>query len=66
MADSGPGIPAESRDVVFDRFHRLESSRNRPGSGLGLSLVRAVARFHGGDVTLEDNRPGLRATLRLG
>ena len=66
VADSGPGIPAESRDVVFDRFHRLESSRNRPGSGLGLSLVRAVARFHGGDVTLEDNHPGLRATLRLG
>lgn len=65
VADSGPGIPAEQRERVQDRFVRLEESRKRPGSGLGLSLVRAVARAHGGTLALDDNAPGLRATLRL-
>jgi len=65
VADSGPGIPAEQRERVQDRFVRLEESRKRPGSGLGLSLVRAVARAHGGALALEDNAPGLRAVLRL-
>ena len=63
VADSGPGIPADAHEAVFDRFHRLESSRNQPGSGLGLSLVRAVAQLHDGRVELADNAPGLRATL---
>ncbi|MEK9646775.1 MAG: HAMP domain-containing sensor histidine kinase, partial [Alphaproteobacteria bacterium] len=66
VADSGPGIPPADRDAVFDRFHRLEASRNQPGSGLGLSLVHAVAQLHDGAVQLEDNSPGLRATLSLG
>ena len=66
VADSGPGIPAADRDAVFDRFHRLEDSRTEPGSGLGLSLVRAVARLHEGEVVLADNDPGLRAVLTLG
>jgi signal transduction histidine kinase len=65
VADTGPGIPAEQRERVFDRFHRLESSRSTPGSGLGLSLVRAVARLHGGTIRLGDNRPGLRIALAL-
>lgn len=65
VADNGPGIPAADRERVQERFVRLEASRNSSGSGLGLSLVRAVARFHGGTLTLEDNRPGLRARLRL-
>lgn len=65
IADSGPGIPEADRERVQDRFVRLEASRNRPGSGLGLSLVRAVARVHGGKVRLEDNAPGLRAILAL-
>jgi signal transduction histidine kinase len=65
VADSGPGIPPEQRERVFDRFHRLEASRSTPGSGLGLSLVRAVARLHGATVRLTDNRPGLRVALLL-
>jgi len=65
VADSGPGIPADRRATVFDRFVRLESSRSTPGNGLGLSLVRAVARMHGGEVWLEDNNPGLKAVLSL-
>jgi signal transduction histidine kinase len=65
VADSGPGIPADRRDAVFDRFVRLEGSRSTPGNGLGLSLVRAVARLHGGNVVLADNQPGLRAVLTL-
>jgi signal transduction histidine kinase len=65
VADSGPGIPPDRREAVFDRFVRLEASRNTPGNGLGLSLVRAVAKRHGGAAWLEDNEPGLRAVLTL-
>lgn len=65
VADSGPGIPADQREAVLQRFVRLETSRGSPGSGLGLSLVNAVARLHGGEVVLEDNGPGLRVRLRL-
>jgi signal transduction histidine kinase len=50
---------------VLGRFVRLEASRSEPGSGLGLSLVSAVARLHGGAVRLEDNRPGLKVVLSL-
>ena len=63
VADSGPGIPADERDRVTERFVRLESSRNSPGTGLGLSLVAAVARLHEAELSLEDNGPGLRAIL---
>lgn len=65
VTDSGPGIPPEERLRVTDRFVRLESSRNSPGTGLGLSLVAAVARLHDAELVLEDNRPGLRAVLRF-
>jgi len=61
VADSGPGVPPERREAVFDRFVRLEGSRSTPGNGLGLSLVRAVARLHDGAVWLEDNTSGLEA-----
>lgn len=63
VADHGPGIPPEDRERVTQRFVRLESSRNSPGTGLGLSLVSAVARLHEATLSFEDNRPGLRATL---
>ncbi|MBU6297333.1 MAG: HAMP domain-containing histidine kinase [Alphaproteobacteria bacterium] len=63
VADSGPGIPEEERERVLERFVRLESSRNSPGTGLGLSLVAAVARMHDARLTLGDNGPGLRATI---
>ena len=66
VSDTGHGIPEDAKEDVFRRFHRLEESRNTPGSGLGLSLVRAVATLHGGKVQLEDNRPGLKAILSIG
>ena len=61
----GPGIGLGEREKATDRFYRGESARSTPGSGLGLSLVLAVARLHGGELRLEDNRPGLRAILML-
>ncbi len=65
VTDNGPGIPEAMRGKVTERFVRLEASRSVPGSGLGLSLVAAVARLHGGELRLEDNNPGLRAVLVL-
>lgn len=65
VADSGPGIAEADRERVRQRFVRLEESRSAPGSGLGLSLVQAVARLHRGELELKDNAPGLVATLRL-
>jgi signal transduction histidine kinase len=66
VGDRGPGIAAVDRDRATKRFVRLERSRSRPGTGLGLSLVAAVARLHGGALRLEDNEPGLRIVLTLG
>jgi len=63
VADTGPGIPADERARVLERFVRLEESRNSPGTGLGLSLVAAVARLHDARLELADNAPGLKATL---
>jgi signal transduction histidine kinase len=65
VGDRGPGVALDDRERLFDRFVRLESARSRPGSGLGLSLVAAVARLHGGTVKLEDNHPGLKVRLCL-
>jgi signal transduction histidine kinase len=65
VADRGPGVAPQDRERALKRFVRLEKSRSRPGSGLGLSLVAAVARLHGGAVRLEDNAPGLKAVLAL-
>jgi signal transduction histidine kinase len=65
VADHGPGIPESDRERALKRFVRLEASRSRPGSGLGLSLAAAVARLHGGHIDLLDNRPGVKAVLTL-
>lgn len=65
ISDHGPGIPAADRQEVVKRFVRLEKSRTEPGSGLGLSLVSAVARLHKGIFKIEDNKPGVRAILEL-
>ena len=65
VADRGPGIPDALKPRVFERFYRIEAARNRPGSGLGLSLAAAIAMRHDGVLVLEDNHPGLRAVLRL-
>ena len=65
VADEGEGIPEAERGRVLARFVRLESSRTRPGFGLGLSLVNAVVRLHQATLVLEDNRPGLRVRVLL-
>ena len=65
IADRGPGVAAQDRARVLERFVRLEGSRSRPGSGLGLSLASAVARLHHGALRLDDNEPGLRVTIDL-
>lgn len=65
VADSGPGIPAAERERVFARFARLDQARSKPGNGLGLALVKAVADQHGGDLQLSDNIPGLIVRLSL-
>ena len=65
VADNGPGIPEHERERVLERFVRLEKSRTEPGSGLGLSLVAAVARLHKGEFRIEDNAPGVRAVIDL-
>lgn len=71
VLDDGPGVPPEERGSVVNRFVRLEQSRSTPGSGLGLSLVSAIARAHRGALTLGDSfsgeaaRRGLKVTLAL-
>jgi signal transduction histidine kinase len=63
VADNGPGIPEAERSKVFHRLYRLEKSRSTPGSGLGLSLVAAIAELHGARITLTDNSPGLAVQI---
>jgi signal transduction histidine kinase len=58
VADDGPGVPESDRERIFHRFVRLESSRTTGGSGLGLSLVTAIARAHGARLTIGDGAPG--------
>ncbi|HWW81466.1 MAG TPA: HAMP domain-containing sensor histidine kinase [Steroidobacteraceae bacterium] len=63
VADDGPGIPDAEKPKVAQRFYRGDASRGTPGVGLGLSLVQAVAKLHGGTLELNDNFPGLRARM---
>ena len=63
VQDNGPGIPEQERERVLRRFYRLELSRTMPGSGLGLSLVKAIADLHEARVKLEDSHPGLRVSV---
>jgi len=65
VADNGPGVAEDERPKVIERFYRGDASRGTPGVGLGLSVVSAVARLHGGSLALADNLPGLRATLQV-
>jgi signal transduction histidine kinase len=65
VSDDGPGIPDDEKPKVTERFYRGDASRGTQGVGLGLSLVAAVAKLHGGELELTDNHPGLRATLLL-
>lgn len=65
IADNGPGVPQNYRDKVFEKFFRLEESRNTKGNGLGLSLVSAIASIHNATIRLEDNEPGLRVRFSV-
>ena len=70
VSDDGPGIPPPDRERAFDRFVRLDDARSRDetqagGAGLGLAIVRAIARNHGGSAYLEGGTPGLRAVVRI-
>ncbi|WP_424813525.1 sensor histidine kinase [Roseococcus sp. YIM B11640] len=68
VEDDGPGIPAGEREAATRRFHRLDRSRSTPGTGLGLALVAAAAKAHGGRLVLLDGSGGLglKARLELG
>jgi len=66
LCDQGPGIARSEHEKVFQRFYRTDASRSTAGSGLGLSLVKAVAVFHKIDIELSDNEPGLCVILRFG
>lgn len=71
VADSGAGVPADKREAVVKRFVRLDESRSKPGTGLGLSLVEAVMELHGGTLELSDTYPdkeegrGLTVTMHF-
>jgi len=63
VSDNGPGIPEADRGPVLERFVRLDASRSVPGTGLGLSLVSAIAELHQATLVLQDNAPGLRVSI---
>jgi len=72
VTDTGPGIPAEHRQKVFDRLYRVDQSRSRGtgGSGLGLAIVESIVTAHRGTVTVSDavpgaDQPGTKVTVRL-
>ena len=65
VSDNGPGISAEERDKVFDRFYRQEASRTTPGNGLGLTLASAIAALHHAQIALLDNAPGLKVRVEF-
>ena len=65
VSDQGPGIPEAEHERVIQRFARLESARSRPGAGLGLAFVSAVADLHGANLRLEEMSPGLRISLEF-
>ncbi len=66
VSDNGPGVPVEARAQVIEPFKRLDQSRTTPGSGLGLSIVDAIARLHEATLALEDANPGLRVVALFG
>lgn len=65
VEDDGPGIPLDEHEKIFRRLYRLEKSRTSPGTGLGLSLVKAVADLHAAEIQLEDAAPGLRIVIQF-
>ncbi len=65
VSDKGPGIPPEDYERAKERFSRLDESRTKPGSGLGLALVDAIAKLHSGQLEMSDEQPGLLVRIVL-
>ena len=65
VTDDGPGLAAGDRERAFERFYRADRSRSSKGHGLGLALVRAIAKLHAIDISLGDAAPGLAVDLRF-
>jgi signal transduction histidine kinase len=65
VADNGPGIPAADRERAQEPFVTLQTGTDKPSSGLGLSLVKAIVRLHRGELALGDNAPGLNVECRF-
>jgi signal transduction histidine kinase len=65
VRDDGPGVPASELPHLTERFYRMDRARNRPGNGLGLAIVSAIATLHGGALQLSNAHPGFRASVRL-
>jgi signal transduction histidine kinase len=65
VSDTGPGVPPQERERIFDRFYRGERSGKSPGHGLGLSIAESIANLHGLKLTVEDNNPGARFELTV-
>ena len=64
VSDTGPGVPPEERERIFDRLYRGGRSGQSPGHGLGLSIAKSIAALHGFSLTVADNNPGARFELR--
>jgi signal transduction histidine kinase len=65
VSDGGDGFPAEFAEQAFERFSRADTARARGGAGLGLSIVRAVARAHGGDAEIDGDASHTTVVMRL-
>jgi signal transduction histidine kinase len=65
VRDNGPGVPACELPRLAERFYRMDRARNQPGNGLGLSIVSATAKLHGGELSLVNAEPGLAACIQL-
>jgi signal transduction histidine kinase len=69
VSDQGPGVPADERSRIFERFYRVDRTRTpepHAGTGLGLAIVRSIAHAHDGDVTVVDSAHGATFELRIG
>ncbi len=65
IADTGPGIPEEDREKVLTAFYRCDAARASEGNGLGLALVKSIADRHAARLTLSDNAPGLKVSVKF-